>query len=399
MQKDKKSGLILPASASVSRRQALKMGGLGIGGLTLGGTFLAACGSDDDDDVATTTTAATATTAAAATGGDALESIKAHWVYVGPANDGGWTQEHERGRQQAQAALGDKMESAFTPDILFDAGTTQLFDQLASDGNHIIFANTEYAGLLSEVAEQHPETKFVEANGHVYTENEFGFYLAHEPTAYLMGVAAGMLSPTGRIGYIGAFPSATAFNDVNGLLLGARTVNPDATVETVLVNSFFDPQAAAQASDALLNNGVDFLMGVMDEPTYLQIAEEAGVWAGYWNLDGRENAPTKYVNNYDLTQFGNFYQSQCEAVLAGTWSAPSEVVLLDTPLAGWGDEVPQEVQDAVNAAAGELSSGALRVYEGPLTDNAGAVRLAEGEVLDEQGAYNIDWAVEGVSGI
>jgi basic membrane protein A len=387
MNKDKKSGLILPASAGVSRRNALKMGAFGIGGLSLAGTALAACGDDDD-----------ASSPAAATG-SALESIKAHWVHVGPANDGGWTQEHERGRMQAQTALGDKMESSFTPDILFDAGTTQLFDQLASDGNNIIFATTEYAGLLSEVAEQYPETKFVEANGHVFTANQHGYYLAHEPTAYLMGVAAGLLSPTGRIGYIGAFPSATAFNDVNGLLLGARSVNPDATVETVLVNSFFDPQAAAQASDALLNNGVDFLFGVMDEPTYLQIAEEAGVWTGYWNLDGRVNAPTKYVNNYDLSEFGNFYQSQCEAVLAGTWTASPEAILLDTPIAGWGDEVPQDVQDTVAAAAAELASGALSVYQGPLNDNNGVEQLAAGEVLDDQGAYNIGWAVEGVSGI
>ena len=39
--------------------------------------------------------------------------------------------------------------------------------------------------------------------------------------------------------------------------------------------------------------------------------------------------------------------SQCQAVLDGTWAAPSEVILLDTPLGAFGDEVPQEVQDAL----------------------------------------------------
>ncbi|MFT7474485.1 MAG: basic membrane protein A [Verrucomicrobiales bacterium] len=392
MHKDKKTGLILPPSASVSRRQALKMGGFGIGGLTLGGSFLAACGSDEVAAPAATT----AVTTAASSG---LDSIKAHWVYIGPPDDNGWTQEHERGRLAAQAALGDKMESAFTPNIGFDAGTTQLFEQLAADGNDIIFANTEYASLLSGVAESNPDTKFVEANGHVFTDNEFGFYLAHESTAYLMGVAAAKLTPNGRIGYIGAFPTATAYNDVNGLLLGARSVNPDATVEAVMVSTFFDPQAAAQAANALLDNGVEFLFGVMDEPTFLQISEEAGVWTGYWNLDFREAAPTKYTAHYDLSAFGPFYTEQCQSVLDGTWSAPSEVVLLDTPLGEMGDEVPQDVKDAVATAAAAIADGSLNVYEGPLVDNTGTEQLAAGATIDALGAYELSFALEGVSGL
>jgi basic membrane protein A len=401
MNDDKNSGLILPPSAGLSRRKALKMGALGVGGLTLGGSFLAACGSDDDAESSTTDAASGSApeTAAAAEGGSGLDSIKAHWVYIGPPDDNGWTQEHDRARLAAQAALGDKMESAFTPNIGFDAGTTQLFEQLVADGNDIIFANTEYAGLLSGVAEANPDTKFVEANGHVFTDNLFGFYLAHESTAYLMGVAAASLTPNGRIGYIGAFPTATAYNDVNGMLLGARSVNPDATVEVVMVNTFFDPQAAAQAANALLDNGVEFLFGVMDEPTFLQIAEEAGVWTGYWNLDFRTAAPTKYTAHFDLSAFGPFYTEQCQAVLDGTWSAPSDVVLLDTPLGEMGDEVPQEVKDVVATAAAAIADGSVNVYEGPLVDNTGTEVLAAGETIDSLGAYELSFALDGVSGL
>lgn len=386
MKKDKNSGLYLPESGGVTRRNALKMGAFGLGGLTLGGSLLAACGNDTDS------------AGSGAGGGGALDSIKAHWVYIGPPDDNGWTQEHERGRQKAQAALGDRMESAFTPNILFDASTTQLFQQLADDGNDIVFANTEYASLLSDVAADNPDTKFMEANGHVFTANQFPYYVAHEIPAYLLGVAAGMLTENGRIGYIGAFPTASAFNDVNGMLLGARSVNPDATVDTVMANTFFDPQVAAQAADALLNNGVEFLFGIMDEPTFLTKAEDAGVWTGYWNLDQRAAAPTKYLNNYDLSEFGNFYTRQCQAVLDGTWATRTDVEMLDSPLGQWGPEVPQDVQDAVAAAAAKIASGELNVYEGPLVDTSGTERVAAGASLDSVGAYAVDWAVEGVSG-
>lgn len=385
MTKDEHSGLILPPSAGVSRRHALKLGAFGIGGLTLGGSFLAACGDDDES--------------GSGGGGGAKESIKAHWVYIGPPDDNGWTQEHDRGRLQAQAALGDKMESAFTPNIGFDASTSQLFQQLADDGNDVIFANTEYASLLSDVAAANPDTIFMECNGHSFTDNTFGYYVAHEVPAYLLGIAAAMLTDNGRIGYIGAFPTASAYNDVNGMLLGARSVNPDATVETVMANTFFDPQVAAQASDALLNNGTEFLFGIMDEPTMLQKAEEAGVWTGYWNLDFREAAPAWYLNNYDLSEFGNFYENQCQAVLDGTWSTRSDVDMLECPLGEWGPEVPQDVKDAVADAAAKIASGELNVYEGPLVDTSGTERVAAGESVDSLGAYAIDYAVDGVIGL
>ncbi len=395
MTRDEKTGLILPRSSGVSRRQALRLGAFGVGGIALGGMGLAACGSDEETAAADTTT----TTAAGSSGGNAKDKIKAHWVYIGPPDDQGWTQRHHEGYEAAVAAMGDKMESGFTPNIGFDAGTTQLFQQLVDDGNDIIFSNTEYAGLLSDVADANPDVKFVECNGHHFTDNTFGFYPAHEITDYLLGIAAGHLTSNGRIGYIGAFPTATAYNDVNGLLLGARSVNPDAVVEAVMVSTFFDPQAAAQASDALLNNGVEFLFGVMDEPTFLNKAEDAGVWTGYWNGDFPEQAPTKYVSGLDLSAFAPFYVEQCQAVLDGTWSAPSEVVLLDTPLGVWGPEVPQEVQDAVADAAAKIASGDLNVYEGPLTDNQGNEVVATGASIDSRGAYAADFALEGVSGL
>ena len=387
-------GLILPPSATVSRRDALKMGAYGIGGLAVGGSLLAACG-DDEEAAPATTTAAPATTAAPV----GKDKIKANWVYIGPPDDNGWSQEHDRGRLAVEAHFGDRVETGYTQDVGFDASTSQVFQQLVDDGNDIILSNTEYAGLLTDVADANPETKFCEINGHYFSDNVLPFYLAHETTAYQLGVAAGLLAENGRIGYIGAFPTATTFNDVNGMLLGARSVNPDAVVETVLVSTFFDPQKAAQAANALLDTGVGFLFGVMDEPTFLQLAEQAGVWTGYWNLDFRTAAPTKYVSHFDLSEFGPFYIEQCQRVLDGTWVSQDHIWLLDTPIGDWGPNVPQDVQDPVADVAAKLDSGELNVYEGPLYDNEGTLRLEEGETLDSIEAYAITYPVEGVSGV
>jgi simple sugar transport system substrate-binding protein len=53
----------------------------------------------------------------------------------------------------------------------------------------------------------------------------------------------------------------------------------------------------------------------------------------------------------------------------------------------------------VAGAAAQIASGELNVYQGPLVDNTGTERVAGGEVIDSLGAYQIDFAVEGVTGI
>ena len=221
------------SGAGIPRRRFLQIGALGIVGVAGSSSFLAACGSDSGSDSSTTPTTSPTNT-------EAIEAIKVHFVYVGPPDDNGWTQAHDIARLAAEKALGGAVETSFTPNIGFDASTTQLFEQLVADGYKMIVANTEYATLMTGVADANPEVAFVECNGHHYTSNCHGYYLAHETTAYLMGVAAAKLGAS-KIGYIGAFETATFFNDVNGLLLGARSVNPKATVQYVNVQTFFDP--------------------------------------------------------------------------------------------------------------------------------------------------------------
>jgi len=368
----------------LTRRRLLRNTGIGAASLFGGAALLAACSSDDDSG------------GGGDTGSDAAATLSVGFAYIGPVTDNGWTFTHDEGRKAMEAALGSAVSTTFVENVPISAEAGQTFEQLAAD-NQLVIANTEYANFLSDVAAKHPDVAFLEADGHTYTDNLFAYYVEHVAPNYLLGVAAGMLAPSGKIGYVGAFPSATAFNDTNPLLLGARTVNPDATVTAVLISSFFDPQKATQATNALIDGGAEFIFSVMDEPSFLQVAEERGVWGAAWNTDIRTFGPTAYVNTYQL-EWGDFYTEQAQAVLDGTWTAESGVHLLPLSLGAWGDNVPQEVQDAVAEATTQVEGG-FNPYTGPLTDTTGAVRLAEGETLSPVDAYAIDWSIDGVTGV
>jgi basic membrane lipoprotein Med (substrate-binding protein (PBP1-ABC) superfamily) len=47
----------------------------------------------------------------------ATAQLKAAWIYVGPHNDGGWSQAHDKGRQYVQKQLGDKVKTTFKENV------------------------------------------------------------------------------------------------------------------------------------------------------------------------------------------------------------------------------------------------------------------------------------------
>jgi basic membrane protein A len=368
----------------ISRRRLLRDAGLGAAGLFAGSSLLAACGGEEEPDGGAGATGAT------------LDVINVGFAYIGPTTDNGWTFTHDEGRKAVETALGDKVTTTFVENVPISAEASQTFERLASE-NQLVIANTEYANFLSDVAARNEDVAFLEADGHTYSDNLYPYYVEHARPNYFLGVAGATLSESGRLGYVGAFPTATAWNDVNPLLLGARTVNPDATVQAVMISSFFDPQKATQATNALIDGGVDFVFSVMDEPAFLQVCEERGVWGASWNTDIREFGPTAYVNTYQL-DWRDFYVEQAQAVLDGTWTSQDEVRLLPLELGDWGDNVPQEVIDAVAEAESTIPPGTTP-YAGPLEDDQGNEVVPEGETLTPVEAYAIDWGLPGVSGV
>src|SRR6186997_3567750 len=68
--------------------------------------------------------------------------IKAAWIYVGPHNDGGWSQAHDMGRLYVQKKLGKNVVTTFKESVPEGPQASQVIDSLVRDGNKIIFATS-----------------------------------------------------------------------------------------------------------------------------------------------------------------------------------------------------------------------------------------------------------------
>ena len=348
----------------------------------------AACGDDDE------------------TGGsdepsDAAESIKAAWVYIGPVNDGGWTQAHNDGREYVEEELGDAVETTYKENIPEGPQATQVIEDLIRDGNKIIFATSfGYGDALAQLAEKYPDVYFEHATGAATTENLATYFGAGEDTIYLTGLAAGAASESGSIGFVAPFPIPEVIRHINAFAIGAKETNPDAVVKVVWTNTWFDPTTERQAAESLVQAGVDVLASGQDSPATGEAAQAAGLpFVGY-DSDQSENFADIWLTA-SLYNWGPYYLERVQAAADGSWETGAYYGGIGdgfVRLAPFGDLVDEETRSLIEQRRDEIESGEFYEFTGPLNDQAGEVRVPEGEKLTLEDILVMDWFVENVDG-
>ncbi len=318
--------------------------------------------------------------------------------HTGPITDGGWTTAHDLGVQAVRKAF-PRLRSVYVESVPYSADATRIFRQFVAEGAQMVISTSNYGDFIRDVADRAPDVAFLECDGHSVSRNLGWFYITHWYASYIIGIAAGLMTKTGKLGYVGTFPIPSVYASANATLLGAQSVNPACTMNAIAINSWFDPQAATQAASALADSGCDFLCGITDEPAYLRVAESRGIKAAMWNLGMRQFGPTAYVSSVVL-DFSHFYIEQVRQRLNGTWrAAPHFLTLSDgVDRDAWGATVPPEIA----ARADEMRSRILRGYNpfrGPIRDNSGTVRVPAGVVMDDDTIYQWDWGVQGMTGL
>ncbi len=317
--------------------------------------------------------------------------------HVGPKTDEGWTWTHHAGRQAVSAAF-PNAKILEVESIPFSAKGTRTMRQFIAQGSDMVILTTDYGDLSNSIINDNPDVTFLECASYDTTANKRAFYVKHWEPSFLIGMAAGLMTKTNKLGYVGSYPTPAVQSSINSFHLGARSVNPNVETKAVYINSWFDPQGASQAGRALVNSDCDFLFGIMDEAAYLQVAEEAGVWAAMWNTDIRQYGENAYVSSV-LLDWNDYYVQQVKDRVAGTWKG-GELDLLGLGAGvdrdAWGKNVPKNVQTQVDIMRDKMLGG-HSPFTGPMNDNQGNQQLAEGQTLSEDTLYAWPWLLEGVT--
>ncbi|MFQ5399167.1 MAG: BMP family ABC transporter substrate-binding protein [Anaerolineae bacterium] len=363
---------------------------------------LAACGGGSGGDQATECKAAAgeSTTEGKYQIPAAIEGCyNAAFVYVGPHDDGGWTQAHDVGRQYVEDNL-EGVHTAFVELVAEGADAEQVIRSLARKGFDVIFTTSfGYMDASELVAEEFPDVDIIHISGFKSNEDNFGnLFGAMEDIKYLAGMLAGSRAKTDgnpKVGYIATFPIPEELRLGNAFALGVQQTCPECTVDVRWIFTWHDPVVEKEAAASLFDGGAQVVMTGADTPAPAEAAPE-----GKWGIT------YDYINNCQLDScltsmywnWGPVYADIVEKSRAGTWVGGWEYFDADsgalglygfmegqTPQPGIAD-LPAEDLQLVSDTLDKMLKGEFTrfdVFKGPIIDNQGNVVLEDGVSLEQ----------------
>ena len=301
------------------------------------------------------------------------EMFKVGMLLPGAISDQGWNALAHDGLKAIEAELGaevDYVESLTPEDWEAD------FRTYAMEGYDLIFGHGyEYQAPALAVAQDYPEIVFITSAGAsgAIRQNVSPIVFRLEQATYLLGMIAGMMTQTDRIGMVGGqdLPSGrSVFMAFEG---GVKSVNPDAVLQRDYVGDWESIDKAKALSLAQIQEGVDFIfhnaneagLGVFEA---VEMAQDAGktVYAFGANRDQSAVSPRAVLANAVITP--KAYLQLASAVRAGTFEPKLYIftMLTDEAIAltynpALKDKVPAAVQREVAAARQQILAGTLTV--------------------------------------
>ena len=336
----------------------------------------------------------------------AASTLTVGWIYVGPKNDFGFNQAHHEAVEALKSTPGLKvLEEENVPETVAVEQTME--SMINFDGAQLLFLDSfGYFDHMIKVAPKYPHVQF-RHQGLLWKPSDpanTGSYFGYISEAlYGCGVASAMASKTGKLGFIAAKPIPAVLRSINSFTLGARSVNPNITVQLIFTGGWSVPVKEAEATNSLADNGVDGVACHIDNlKVVLQTADQRGIHSCGLNVDQQALAPKGYLTGA-LYNWKVPYGEMIKDAMGGT---PVPHVLKGGFAEGFvrmgpfGPAASPAVQAAVTKAAAELASGKRYVFSGPLKDNKGNVILAAGQHLEVADASlsSMNYLVEGVNG-
>lgn len=326
---------------------------------------------------------------------------KVAFIYLSPANDGGWTESIDRGRQEMAHALG--IEAAFSEDVAAEKSTVrQVIDLYVSRGYNIIVGTAwDYGEAFADAAKAYPNVVFLNAAGQTSGPNLESFYPRSYQGWYLAGMAAAGETKSKKIGIVAGFPLSVVNWDINAFQRGAQAIDPNVHVIATFVNTWFDPLKEGQAAEAMIEQGADVVATDLSAASVPTATEKAGIrFVGFQN-DMSHLAPKGHLASV-VFNWGPYLTDSVKAIAAGTWSSRKSVFIgMDQgmiSLEGLATDLPQDVKAKMDSAEAGLKAGTLTPFDGPVLKQDGSEAVAAGSPLLDDALWSMKYFVSGVIG-
>jgi len=328
--------------------------------------------------------------------------LKVAFIWVDPVNGSGWTLQWDRARQALETQLG--VQTTAVGPIAESADVIPVYEDLIRKGNKMIFATAfGYQPFTTTEAKKHPDVRFIGIgpNTQAHLDNVSTVYGNLWEARFATGVAAGLVTKSGKIGFVAAHTIPSVVAGINGFALGVQMVNPKAIVKVTVTNTWYDPPTETAAANSLIQAGADVTAQHEDSTATLLASAGAHIFSVGSEADTHDVSPTAYLTGtyYDWTKYAI---DQVTALKNGTWKADDFSGDLESGLIAVGPvnaAVSADVQAKVAQVIADLKSGKIKVFTGPIYDNAGKLEIPSGTTWSVGDIYTKStFFVKGVDG-
>jgi basic membrane protein A len=356
--------------------------------------------------------------------GISKDDIKVGFIYVGDDTDQGYTSNFMDGTKELIEELGLREDQVIEKtNVSEDSACETALKELAEAGCNIIFATSfGFEDYVEAVAPDYPDIEFCHATGYQCAtddlENTHNYFPQIYQARYLTGIIAGLKTESNKLGYVAAMPFSEVISGYTAFYLGAKSVNPDVTMEVIYTNSWNDPNLESQAAQALCDDGCDVLGQHADSAATATVAEKNGKWQIAYNSDMIDKAPNASITGCRC-DWGAFEKFAVNAVINGeeipqdwTGGLAEEAVAL-TP---FNDALmPEGAAEKLEEAKAAILDGSLNVFDTSAFTVGGEEMtsyvndfdvefIADGyfheqdpEVGGSSPAFPSDWIVDGIT--
>ncbi len=341
------------------------------------------------------------------------EPMTIGFIYVGPKDDFGYNQAHaDAAASMASAFPWVKLvEEASIPETTAVQETMR--NMIEQNGAKVIFPTSwgYFDPHSLQLAQKYPEVQFLHPNHPLDPSNpkNIGSYFSAlmEP-AYLTGIVAASMSKTGKLGFVIPKPIPVVLQEVNSFTLGAKSINPNISIQAIVTGDWSLPIKEVEATNSLIDQQADVIITRVDSPkAVITTAEQRGVYSCGYHVNEQSIAPKGFLTGVEWN-WEQIYKTYAEMFQNGKTLMNSGVPQIVTgglkeefsKISGYGAAVSPEAKAAVDAAKQQLLSGERTIFEGELKDNKGNIVIPAGEAYNpgDPRINSIDWYVEGVAG-
>ncbi|NRA19049.1 MAG: BMP family protein [Oceanospirillaceae bacterium] len=220
-----------------------------------------------------------------------------------------------------------------------------------------------------KTAKDYPNVAFLMGDPFKPSGDNFSVFdnYIHEP-CYLMGMIAGSMTKTNKIGLVGGYPIGEVNRLFHAFMAGAKAVNPDVAFKVTFIGSWFDPPKAKEAAFAQVEAGVDVLYA--ERAGVVDAARSKGILAfGNVNDMNVEENGAGVVVTSALWHMESAINHAISQVKAGTFTAQDykEWTMMTkggatlAPYYGFEDKIDPQIKAQVATLAEEIRQGTFVV--------------------------------------